>query len=300
MQHELYNLQKITFSTLERYKKTYLILSELDLFDREFIKNAASERLEKIYNEPKKIETKKLLETCLRFQYLARYHYEIFGDDKPYNSEFEKNEFKKNIKALIGLHKYDIHDYQILNKEHGQDFVNNLIDKNNLLAEKFGKALSNRKDFFEIIPKLLFRDNYGLTEVIEFVTKESNSLEFPKNNISFNVWEQNIDHFLNQKWFYEKCINNHKKSWLPSKQWILYWEEKLNKHLEDIQKFTMEVSFFYDDVQTSYLKLKEIHEEYISSFYFTEQIEVIDAINDGVKLKHFLLEKGFEMSRIYK
>jgi len=227
---------------------------------------------------PNRYVIKIFLKYCLKFQYLAKHKYEIFGDFRPPKERFQtcnqliNENFVNELKKIALIEEYDFDKLHHLNKKHGRVFVNKLVFENASLDHQFYLAINDKKEPFEKLCNLLFRDNYPFNNwsdflwFSKFVVDESNGLLFPKRREDLIIWKEKTEIFLNKKETYEEIISRHKKSWFPSKGQIFYWENKLHCHCEEIKKFINEVSAYYEEVRFDYFYIKEIQKEFLGLF----------------------------------
>ena len=298
MYDQFFDYKIIAQSTIERYAEIYKILENSSFSDREGIKNKAIEELKKIADFANLAETKNNLYCCMEFQYLAICEYDLMEDSLFY----KKSEFQKKLSKLVGFKNWSDFDIYEIERKHGAAYVEQLIKSTKKINAKFDEAMETRESFFKIIPNLIWLNpkGYLLMEVLEFVVAESSGLYFPNENEDFNIWKERVNNRLNRSWEYKEIIDYQKKRWFPSKYYISKAEVDLKNHINNLNHFFIEIYDFFEELKVAYTQLIIIKSEYLKSFFYKEQIEVIDAINDGTKLKHFLLEKSYLLKELHK
>jgi hypothetical protein len=278
------DINKILFNTkssiLDDYSHYYKTISKLNGSERLELKKLIINDINKYESFLNSNSLLSSVEVCLRFQYISLCKYN-FPDAMTISSRGEKlDKLKNRLKNLVvGSTIHNNEDYS----------------KSSLIDKEINFAITNEESFIKTFTAYSIKHLKGnnpylvydfLSYYVGFYSPYSSFEDWRKDCIkAFEGW---IDANLNS-------INYENKKWFPSKKTIADYLER-NKYLkDDLIPYINDVKKIHDEIRDGLKFLSDLRELTLKRSDWSAAIETIDAINNGISAKHFLLEKAHDM-----
>lgn len=274
-------IQSAFSSSLSDLASQYEILASLKPEERANYVSVANEYSQETETLISSEKTKSAIKLLIYFQFLSRFKYKIHGGD---------NWRGANGRAM--QHMVDGFSHVCSMAKASDEILNTF--------KGFAYETPNFEKFLEISLQGL-HDAYFFTQV-EFVTNELYGVKFPVNEAQdINGWvssarlsEQNWD------WEYKNRIAEWNRRWFKSKSTMIEIKKEWVDRKENLLLYLNEIEPIFSSLYVSNKLLKSLKIRQLQSSLGLEAVnKSYAAINDGVKLKHLLLEEGHELQKAW-
>ncbi len=266
---------------LKKYVEAYRLLKNMNSEDYIEIQVRTENDLKRYKEKIKSESTKKALVLCIRYLYLERYKYFLYGE----RYEDEGREIRKQFENFF---------IELFSNHLNQDYISALKDEINFDSTISTHINQNAKPINEksILPSTLISITYEIGR--HTYLRHS----YPSKNKSFLDWHKDV--LLNDSYIRKLDweIENESKKIFKSKSTIEYLEQEKKKHIENKNSFCSQISKSYSEYQNAFDLIENIRDSYGEIKTLELILECRDALKNKVQLKHLLLEKGFELAEL--
>lgn len=260
---------------LNDLKDYYEYLSSLSIAERDRVVHESNKSLESIWAAILHEDTTKAKKHLLHFQYITLLKYNPGG---------------------------------FSNNRHRDDFIERLIsicpDQQRLFKGWLWQAPS-LSEFAELVyPNLLKVDFYKQAELLCGINYGGGfNLPFPKKaDETFNSWSK-YSGLLEESWSweYENQIKEEEAKWFPSKTKIRNIERAWVSHRDKAEACLKDLEPIFPGLFASKERVSTLrYQERKLSIQCSSMNQVLDAIKNGVQLKHLLLEERYAYEKLFR
>ena len=273
-------LTNTKFSILEDYARYYKSISNLSRSEREELKKLIDKDIKNYQFLLDSDILDSSIAACLRFQYVSCYKYNFCHAIKFRSKSENLSVFKKRIKSLA-TGTFDLYEDK--------------LSPSGALEKELTFALTNEDNFIRTFIKYAKKYLRGsnpyliydfFSDYVGFYSPHSTYQDWELDCVK--AFEETIESNIH-------TINYENKKWFPSKDVINDCVER-NKFLNtDLPLYLDDIKKYHDQIRDGLNFLRDLREMSFKIFDWTGALETIDAINNGISEKHYLLEKAHDL-----
>ena len=285
----------VSLSTLEKYKHYYTVFSKSSIEVRNELEIKIKKDILDFKGLIKKQEIANAIRGCLKFQYLKiKYVFRGYG-----GRTLDEDHFYKMVASAIEWINVDN-----MGKANFSSYMYYSKFTNEKSLKDFELCLESEDNFVKIITEYAFK-NATLNkdelnfQIIDLCLVDDMKFFDPK----YIFLNERKEKYLNNTFkieFEEKIkeiqakIREEQSSWFPSKSKIRELEQNILEANKTI-KFEEIVKNNFNLFCESFNEIRKYKQLIFDNLHWGEALESLDSLNKGVSLKHFLLEKGYDM-----
>jgi len=274
-------LTNTKLSILEDYARYYKSISNLSYSERSELKKLIDKDIKNYQSLLNSDILDSSIAACLRFQYVSCYKYNFCHAIKFRSRSENVSVFKKRIKSLA---------------TGTSELYEDKLATLGALEKELSFALENEENFISIFVKYA-KKHLGGSNPYLIYDFFSDYVGFYSPYSSYQEWK--VDCIKSFEGTIESnihTINYENKKWFSSKDVIADCLEK-NKFLkEDLPLYLEDIKKNHDLIRDGLKFLRDLREMSLKRSEWEGALETIEAINNGVSEKHYLLEKAHDLN----
>lgn len=269
-------------SQLDRYKSRYEELVNLSQSERDSVESSVKKDIEKIKQIVFTEDIKNSVKDCLRWKFVTGYFiYKQIDQIERYLPR-NKDDLDKFIRETKDIFEHCPLVWEFNDKYKFPDKSDLIRFENPLKRDDFDKSLENIKSFVNIVFSYIYSGKKNVYLDLDYLI----------GNFSRNP----LENVLSRKSFLIDCLEKEKvKIWFKSNVKISEYESQIQNYIE---LENMVINFKEknsESIDVSFTRLTKYGHDRKKVWYLEEVLEVLQALRENTKLKHFLLEKGFDL-----
>jgi negative regulator of replication initiation len=287
-------------SQLDRYKCRYEELVNLSQSERDSVETSVKKEIQRIEQFVFTDEMKSTVKDCLKWKYITGFLLNN-GHTLSYRTT-AVSQFLSSTKEIFESSYSRLGEY----KHHSEKDVT-VSFKDPSIRDDFDKSIESLQSFADILLRYIYTNEKHVYLPFDYLMCDSYGVSRPSFGESFEDYLQRLKTTnsifnLNRKYELEiqqrALQTEQNKTWFKSINKILKMEiqiqefKEYSKLLEDFLDF---IKKRYEKYVDSFTRLRKYEHDRKKVWYLKEVLEVLQALRENTKLKHFLLEKGFDL-----